>query len=348
MNKKFLKRQKSEQLQKTASLFIQIGQLLQQGYPLNTALTFIMLHVSAPTKVQIQEVLEQLKAGHPAYKAFYYFDIPPSFKSFLYFYEQQGNLAEGFIHAGSLLDQREKMKNEVVKLLRYPFFLLWICFLLLTLMYRLVVPHFRSFFSMMNDVPFLTKIVFRFLDYIPYICASFAMILVGGTIYIYFKVKVWSSYRKIMALLSFPFLREFVQITVTYYFALQLGNLLKAGLPLQEALRLFKSQDYLPFYQQECTQIMNELQQGHTFSSILVQKKYFREQLAFVVENGEKTGYLAKDLVHYSEMLYSQLDGLLRKMLRYISPVFFLIIGGIVFLLFLATMLPLFQMVGAL
>lgn len=337
-----------KQPEATAKHFVRIGRLLEQGYPLITALTFIQLHVSNRTKLQLADVLEHLKAGHPVHEAFLSFDIPPSLKSFLYFYEQQGNIAEGFIQAGSLLEQSEKTKQELVKLLRYPILLLWLCLLILILMYQFVLPHFRSFFSTTTDIPLLTRMLLLFLHYAPYVVAAILVISCVAIVYYWFKIQSWSSYRKVMVLLSLPVCNKYVQLIITYYFALQLGRLLGAGMSLQQALHLFNKQDYLPFFQQECTLLMHELHQGHSLSSLLSERAYLREELSFVVENGEKTGYLASDLVHYSDMLYREFDDALQRALRSIQPIFFLIVGGIVFLLFLATMLPLFQMVGVL
>lgn len=343
-----MKKGRKRNLEKTATHFIRIGRLLEQGYPLHTALTFIQLHVPSETKIQIDQVLMQLKEGHPVHEAFQSFDIPLTFKSFLYFYEEQGDLASGFVHAGLLLEKREKMRHEFMKLLRYPLFLLWLCLLLLILMYYLVVPHFKSFFMMMEEIPSLTVLVFRFLEFTPYVISLFIFLCIVAACYYWYKMKAWSSYQKVTKLLAIPYVGTYVRTIITFYFALQLGRLLDVGMSLQEALRLFTSQDYLLFFQQECVQIMHELHQGHSLAYLISEKIYFNQELIFVVENGEKTGYIAKDLIHYSEMLYQELDERLLKSLRYIQPAFFLLVGGMVFMLFLATMLPLFQMVGVL
>ncbi len=348
MKRKRLTMSKSKSWQKLARHLVQMGRLLEQGYPLHTAISFLILHVQSDVKNQLNQVLIQLKEGHPVHEAFQFLDLPPMFKSFLYFYEQQGEIAQGFIQAGMLLEKREKMKEEFMKLLRYPLFLLWLCLLLLILMYYLVVPHFQSFFSMVEEAPRFTNAVFIFIEHTPYVVAVISTIFAAVALYYFLKMKSWSSYEKVRKLLYIPYVGNYVRTMITYYFSLQLGRLLDVGLSLQEALRLFAMQDYIPFFQQECVKLMHELQQGRPLAQLLHDRIYLNTDLAFVVENGEKTGYLAKDLVHYSEMLYRNLDEWLLKALRFIQPVFFLFIGGIVFMLFLATMLPLFQMIGAL
>ncbi|WP_227936866.1 competence type IV pilus assembly protein ComGB [Alkalihalobacillus deserti] len=336
-------------LRTVATSFIRIGRLLEQGYPLETALRFIQLHVGIKIKEQIEQVLLHLKEGHPVHEACQSFEIPNSIKSFLYFYEQQGQLAQGFNQAGMLLNHREKIITELTKLLRYPLTLLLLCGLVLILMFQFVFPHFRSIFTMMSESPPLfTKMFMQFLFQLPYFMIIGLVVLLFSALFIRFKMKKWSVSERIMKLLNVPFCKNHVQIIISYFFSLQLGKLLSAGLTLQEALLQFEKQEYVSFLQLECMQISSELQKGRPFREILKEKAFFCDELSVVVDNGEKTGYLAGDLEHYSDILFQELEDSLQKGLRMIQPMLFLMIGGFIFLLFIATMLPMFQMIGAL
>lgn len=343
-----MKRKIDKQWQKKARILIQIGRLLEQGYPLHTAITFIELHVSNEMKKQLNEVLYSLREGHTVHESFLFFQLPPMFVSFLYFYERQGKLAEGFIYAGHLLEKREKLKHDWMKLLRYPFFLLWLCLLLLIFMYALVLPHFQSFFDLVKDVPPLTKAIYTVIELSPYLIALISIILCSVALYYVIKMRSTTTVEKVKRLLFIPYVGEYVRTIITYYFSLQLGRLLDAGLSLKEALSLFTNQTYVTFFQQECAKMMDELQEGIPFAQLLYERNYFKKDLSFVVEHGEKTGYIAKDLIHYSEMLYHELDERMLKVLRYVQPISLLFIGSIIFVLFLATLLPLFQMISTL
>ncbi|MFC0469518.1 competence type IV pilus assembly protein ComGB [Halalkalibacter kiskunsagensis] len=340
---------RKQHLQNVASSFIRIGRLLEQGYPLEAALRFVQLHVIQTTSDQIDEVLVNLKEGHSVHEAFRSFDIPASIKSFLYFYDHQGNLAQGFTHAGTLLVQRQKVLADISKLLRYPLVLIFFCALVLLLMFQFVIPHFRSFFTMMNDTPpLLTQVFFSFVNHLPYIVGGCLVILVPLILYLIVKFQKLSPYQRTMKLMSVPFCNGYVKTVITYIFALQLGKFISTGMSLQQSLLQFQKQDYLPFLQQECIQISHELHQGQSFQEILYNKVYLRTELTYVVDNGERTGYLGNDLEQYSEILFLELEEDLKKGFRLVQPILFLFVGGFVFLLFLATMLPLFQMVGSL
>ncbi|WP_332689900.1 competence type IV pilus assembly protein ComGB [Halalkalibacter lacteus] len=343
------RRLRKQHLRNVASSFIRIGRLLEQGYPLEAALKFVQLHVIHITRDQINEVLMHLKEGHSVHESFRSFDIPTSIKSFLYFYDHQGNLAQGFTHAGTLLVQREKVLSDVTKLLRYPLVLIFFCTIVLILMFQFVIPHFRSFFTMMNDSPpFLTSVFLSFVYHLPYFVCACIVILFPLIFYFLVKVKKLSPYQRTRKLMSIPFCKKYVKTVITYFFALQLGKFISTGMSLQQSLAQFQKQDYLPFFQQECVQISHELHQGRSFQEILFAKDYLRTELSYVVDNGEKAGYLGNDLEQYSEILYLELEEALKRGLRLVQPVLFLLVGGFVFLLFLATMLPLFQMLGSL
>jgi competence protein ComGB len=347
---KFSKRTlKNQHLKMVATSFQRIGRLLDLGYPLDTALEFIQFHVNQKVKGQIEEALLHLREGHPVYEAFNTFDIPSSIKSFLYFYEQQGQLAQGFTQAGMLLHHRDKVISELLKLLRYPLTLLILCGIVLILMFQFVIPHFRTFFAMVTEAPPLFTLIFmQVLYHIPYFLISTLIMFIIIFLFIRFKIKTWSASKKVMFIIKVPFLKKYVQMVISYFFALQLGKLLRTGMTLQRALFQFENQDYLPFLQQECVLIKYELLQGKAFHQILKEKAFLCDELSIVVVNGEKAGYLALDLEHYSDILFDQLEESVQKGLRIIQPMLFLLIGAFVFLLFLATMLPLFQMLGSL
>ncbi len=62
---------------------------------------------------------------------------------------------------------------------------------------------------------------------------------------------------------------------LTYYFSLQFGRLLKAGMTLQQALTVFENHENIQFMQEESKLIKAELQQGDTFNYVIRARPYF-------------------------------------------------------------------------
>ncbi|MDQ0209009.1 competence type IV pilus assembly protein ComGB [Alkalicoccobacillus murimartini] len=332
-----------------AKRLIRIGRLLQQGYPMEAALSFVALHVNEHDQEQLKNVQIDLQNGIRIHEAFEHLNLPADILSFIYFYEEQGEVAEGLIQAGIVFEGREKTKSEIQKLLRYPLVLGWAGVMVLIIVQQFIVPHFQKLFvSMDSDPPALTAFFFGFLENLPLLAVS--LIIFVTSLYLYYRIRIkpLSAHVKINKLLRIKFLAGFTRRIVTYYFSLQFGRLLEAGMSIQNALSIFEKQSHLPFFQHEAMLMKAELEQGESFNQMLSNRHYFSKDLAFVVENGNRTGFMASDLQNYSHILFTELEDALKKMLTLLQPIFFVGMGGFIFIVFLSVMLPMFEMIGAL
>ncbi|WP_088103446.1 competence type IV pilus assembly protein ComGB [Halalkalibacter urbisdiaboli] len=325
------------------------GQLLEQGYTMDSALDFIKLHVDVPINEKLSIVQSELRNGKGVHEAFSYTNISNDILSFLYFYEQRGEVALGFVHAGYLYEKKEMTKKEIRKVLRYPIVLTWFCVMLLILLHQFIVPHFNALFdTLKTSPPFLTNFVFSFLYYLPYLSISIFVLFILCAFYYLLVIKQWETKRKINILLGIPICKKLTRQVLTYYFSLQFGRLLGAGMSLQYALSIFEQQEYLSFFQLEATRLKKELIEGESLHQVVNEGNYFLKQLVFVIENGERTGNLGGDLQYYSEMLFTEVEESIQKMITLFQPLFFLLMGVAIFILFLTVMLPMFQMIGSL
>ncbi|KGA97295.1 hypothetical protein AJ85_14075 [Alkalihalobacillus alcalophilus ATCC 27647 = CGMCC 1.3604] len=326
-----------------------IAQLLEQGYPLTIALSFIKLHASIEHQQLYAKVEEDLKAGVSVSEAFEVFALPNDVLSFIYFYEQQGDLAKAFKQASDLYRKKEKTKKELSKILRYPLVLIWITVLMSLMLQQFIAPHLtQMFLSFQGTPPFITSLFFLVIDFMPLFSVSLiGTVFVIGIYYLY-VIKKSNASRKMNLLLKIPLIKSFMKQILTYFFALQLGHLLESGMSVRHALSIFENQHYLSFFREEVSLIKSELIQGHSLFEIMSTRTFFMNELALVIENGERTGYLGKDLQSYSELLFFDLEDKIQKLFAMIQPAFFILMGGFVLFLFLAVMLPMFTLIGTL
>ncbi|MBM0067705.1 competence type IV pilus assembly protein ComGB [Alkalicoccobacillus gibsonii] len=341
-------RRKINQLEQAKRL-IRIGTLLQQGYTMEAALSFISLHANEEIKEQLNQVQMDLHSGMRIHEAFERLHLPADILSFIYFYEEQGEVANGFIQAGIVFQGREKTRVQIQKLLRYPLVLGWAGVMVLIIVQQFIVPHFQNLFVSMNsNPPALTAFFFKILENLPLIAFVFFILLFVLYLYYRIKIKPIPPHLKINKLLQLKITRELTRRILTYYFSLQFGRLLGGGMSIQHALSIFEEQTHLPFFQHEAVLMKRELQQGESLTQMLQNRYYFLKDLSFVVENGNRTGYLASDLQNYSELLFTDLEESLKKGLALLQPIFFIGMGGFIFIVFLSVMLPMFEMIGAL
>ncbi len=103
-------RKRAKHLEKARRL-ITIGKLLSQGYTIEIALDFIKLHSDQAIAKQISQVQSQLESGKPVNEALQLLELPSLILSMIYFYEEQGDLANGFSIAGALYEKKGKERR---------------------------------------------------------------------------------------------------------------------------------------------------------------------------------------------------------------------------------------------
>ncbi|KMK77335.1 competence type IV pilus assembly protein ComGB [Alkalihalobacillus pseudalcaliphilus] len=322
-----------------------ISRLLQQGYSISAALSFMKVHSSTHMKILYEHIEADLNEGVHISEAFSRLGLSKDILSFLYFFERQGNLEEGFLFASKLSQRKERVKKDFMKIIRYPLALIWITLLVVLMLQQVVIPQLVTIYaSFSGERPAMTSFLFSVIQSTPYIiaCLSFVLVLLFFSYMVYIRPK--SSVYQVRLLLKFPHVHQFVRSIITYYFSLQLGRLLESGMAIGQALSVFLEQNYLDFYEGEVKEIQSLLTQGFSFYEIMKAHPYFLTELAFVIDNGEKTGFLGKDLQSYSEILYADIERSIEKFFAVLQPLFFIVIGSFILFLFIAIMLPMFSL----
>ncbi|GAE32670.1 late competence protein [Halalkalibacter hemicellulosilyticusJCM 9152] len=136
-----------------------IGSLLEVGYPLDISLSFVTQYASDKWVERMKEVMYSLQEGYSVHESFDVEGVPRSIILFLYFYEKQGDLPKGFIEASRYLRQQLKWKNQVIKLVSYPIFLLLFSGMLMSMMYLFVLPNFSEMISTTSSSDFVFTFV---------------------------------------------------------------------------------------------------------------------------------------------------------------------------------------------
>ncbi|MDE5413972.1 competence type IV pilus assembly protein ComGB [Alkalihalobacterium chitinilyticum] len=334
---------------KKAEILQRLGYLLQQGYSLSEGLELLQLSQKEPIKIKFSEVLKELKEGQALYKALESIKLPNDISSFIYFSEQIGGLPTGLVEAGKLYLKQEQIKEKIGKLLMYPLFLIWILFIVMTVMVTYLFPHFKSLFDTMSvDLPFVTVLFLHIIDSIPFLLlGGLVASLFGFTFYIT-KFRHFTPYKKMTLILKVPFVSSYVSALLTYYFCIQLSSLLKGGLSISQALNIFKEQSIILFLQDEAAWLIQRLKEGERLSDLLSQRPFFNDELAMVIEHGQKRGALDLELLHYSEHLFVSIEEKTKKVVMVLQPSMFVIIGVIVLLMFLSILVPMFQLINSL
>ncbi|TCP31151.1 competence-related pilin export protein ComGB [Scopulibacillus darangshiensis] len=328
---------------------ISCGRCLAQGYPLHLAIELQTYQQKKHVRDAIQQFLALLKKGYSVHDVLKALDFPHDVCSLLYYAEQSGRLADGFCESGDMVLKREKHKEALQKLLRYPLFLIWMLFMMIYLVSSFLFPSFKALYeSMTIDLPLITKVILAANDHIAVIGLSILCLVILLLLAVYLFHKLSSVEKKITLLLKIPFISSYIKLYFTHYFSFHFGSLLRSGMPVHDAIATLSKQEFTTFFQTEARRIGEQLKNGERFEEIIRRKPYYDKEFVHVIMNGQLNGMLGATLFTYSETVLAKMEEKTKVLLTVIQPATLVLIGGLVLTLFMSILLPVFHIMNGL
>ncbi|WP_170885502.1 competence type IV pilus assembly protein ComGB [Bacillus alkalicellulosilyticus] len=331
-----------------AEFLKKLGTLLEQGYTLAEGIELLSVYTSEHIQVHLRLLLGDLREGIPLHQALEYLSFPQDVLLYLFFAEKYGELGQGLKEAGELFVKRVIVIAKFNNLLRYPLLLLWIVGTLTVVMVHYLFPHFQQLFESMSVEPPLVTIWFlTFIDVVPQLLLGGGCLLFVFVVYYFLRFRHLSPHKKLGLIRKIPFVSSFLQALITFYFTTQLSGLLKGGVPILHALSIFENQQYIRFFQDEAISIKEQLHQGIALDVVIAEKPHYQPEFPFVIKHGQSRGKLDSELRHYGDLLFENIEERVKKALMILQPLCFCIVGGMVLVMFLSILLPIFQMINS-
>ncbi|MDQ0299692.1 competence protein ComGB [Salibacterium salarium] len=338
MSKKWRKEEK-------ADFLLKAGELLDQGYPLHLALQLLSWEQSYFVKEKILHMIEVLRTGSSFHEVLDRYDFPPDISAYVFFAEQTGSLPEGLKGSGGLFKKRLQTLTTVRRMLRYPLLLLWVLVMIAILMIHFLFPSFQQLFQSLDiEFPFLTKLMIQMFQYSPYILVVLLLPLAAGFVYYMMTFRHYTPQKQCRLISRIPFAATYLQLFLTYYFSLQFSSMLKGGISIYDACRVFEKQQHFPFFQAEGHDLKRMLKDGKPLYDAIEISGWYRHDMKYVIKHGQAAGKLEDDLYFYSDRVMKMLEMKVKKTVMTLQPIMFLFIGSIILAMFLSVFLPMFQL----
>jgi competence protein ComGB len=146
--------------------------------------------------------------------------------------------------------------------------------------------------------------------------------------------------------MKIPFVSAYFRLYFTHYFSIQLSYLLGGGLSVNESLSLFVKNDQQLFYSELGREMKKELRMGEKLEDIVRQYPFFERELSMIIHHGQKNGKLDTELAFYSHYCLQRLEEKTEKSMKIIQPALFAVIGLMIVSMYLAVLLPMFQLLN--
>ena len=156
------------------------------------------------------------------------------------------------------------------------------------------------------------------------------------------------GFRKIIdwAMLELPISKAIVSASnlahITEYFAL----LMRSGINILQAVKILKDSLRNEIYRERLDEVGKEIKQGSSVSEAFAKVTIFPTFITRMISIGEVSGTLEEQLGNIAEEYNKRLSSLVEMIGKMIEPIILVLAGAIFAVIFLALLLPVYDMVS--
>jgi general secretion pathway protein F len=323
--------------------------LVRSGMPVEEALRTVSQQTEkARLKSMVVAVRSRVMEGHSLAVALA--DFPHIFselyRATIEAGEQSGHLDVVLERLAEYTETRQQISQKMSQAMIYPVLLTVVAIAVVMGLLTYVVPKIVQVFdSIGQELPALTVGLIATSDFMASngIYLLFALLLIGvGFSYMLRVEQFRLSYHRF--LLRLPMIGRMVRGVNSARFARTLSIVASSGVPILDGLRI-SSQVIanLPMREAVLT-AASKVREGAAISAALDASKYFPPMTIHLIASGEASGNIENMLERAADSQEREMEALTAGLLGIFEPVLILLMGGIVLVIVLAILLPIFDM----
>jgi type IV pilus assembly protein PilC len=261
--------------------------------------------------------------------------------------EAAGMLDEVLLRVAEMLEKDVKLRAKIKSAMTYPVIVLIMAIMLSAVMLIFIVPIFEQMFvDLGGELPLLTQLLVNASDFLasPMGLVTFVLVPVG----------LWFAYKRIrdndkgrfaldvLKLKAPVFGPLFHKIALTR-FARNLGTLLRAGVPILQALEITSDTVNNGPIAEAVADVQESVRQGESINGPLSQHEIFPPMVVQMIAVGEETGNVDGMLEKISDFYDTEIEQATEQLTAMMEPLMIGVIGGIVGGMVIALYMPMFQ-----
>lgn len=308
--------------------------LLQSGVKFDKA---VELLARAKASTPIGEVLSQasskLKAGSTIADTFGSFErlFDKLYVNLLRTGEESGTLVPVFEGLSRDLKYRNDLRQTITQAVFYPFIILLVCIASVVFIFNFIVPKLAVLFDDRADLAFHTQMIMSLsewmINYQHYLGG--AIVAVGVGLY---------SYRSDPRLLEwfhrnsrrFPVIGNIVELSERIRFCSSMSLLLKAGIAMDQAVKLSAGNAVNSEVRRELTQASDAIRKGTQLSKALSDTSLFNPLFVSLIEIGEESGEVSRVFNDLSDRSRNEFSQWVSRFTTLLEPLLIITMGFIV------------------
>lgn len=260
--------------------------------------------------------------------------------------EQAGHLPEVLERLADYAEERQQFHREVKNALFYPVFLVIFAVTIVGLLLTYVVPKVvRVYEDLGQDLPFLTQAMISISAFLQdnglWLLIAIAIAIVGGRKLLEIEAV---DYRLGKIKLVIPLIATLTRSFNTSQLSRTMSILASSGVPVLQSLTI--AAEVIPNapMREAVTEASIKVREGRTLSRSLEKSGFFPPMLIQLIASGEASGRIDQMLEKAAVHQEREMKAILDNFLGIFAPLIIILMGGMVMVIVLAILLPIFQL----
>jgi len=332
----------------------QLATLVRSGLPLEESLQAVSQQTEkARLKSMLLAVRSRVMEGHTLATGLgdYPHVFPELYRTTVSAGEQSGHLEVVLERLADYTENRQQMQQKLQLALFYPALLTLVAIGVVVGLMTFVVPQVVQVFDNIGqELPVLTRTLIAMSDFLrSYGLLMLVLLAIAGVVVAWVLSKEGPKRRYHAFLLHLPLIGRLERGVNAGRFARTFSIVTASGVPVLDGLRIASEvMSNLPMREavEEASRMVRE---GASIHGSLEKSGYFPPMTVHLIASGEASGKLEEMLERAAVNQEREIETLISAVMGLFEPVLILVMGGLVLVIVLAILLPIFnlnQLVG--
>lgn len=326
----------------------QLSTLVGAGIPLVEALTALIDQVDNPKlKLAIGQIRQRVNEGASLADAMAQHG---SLFSSLYVNmiragEAGGALEIVLARLADYLESQVRLQNRISAATVYPVVMTVMATVFIAVLVTFVVPKLTEIFKSLNQpLPIATVLLIKISDFMArFWWAVAGAVLLLTTLFQRWKAgeqgrPVWDAFT-----LKVPVVGHLVRIIAVTRFSKTLATLLASGIPLIRCLEIVRNIVDNAVLEKALDEARESITEGASIAQPLARSGQFPPLLTHMIAIGERSGELEGMLAKVAEAYDNEVETTIAKMTSWLEPMMILVMAGIVGVIIVSILIPIFN-----
>ena len=263
--------------------------------------------------------------------------------------EASGKISDSLYYLSDHLEREYDIASQIKGAMIYPAFVIVVLLAVVLVVMFFVMPRLVSLLKeTANEPPLFTTIMINFYSFLTAYGWIIALGFIAMVVFIiyYFTTKEGKK-RYDRLSLKIPFISEFLKKIYLVNFSENLSTLIGAGLSINNALKITKNTVGSFVYREIISDVEKRVSEGEKISSVLVRHpEHVPLFVVQMIQVGEETGNLDKNLMEVVNFYQKEINRSIATFTAMLEPILIIFLGGVVAILAISVLEPLYGTLG--